>query len=211
MSGSHWFSTDSMSIFESLSEPSQEGPESETSFLIEILKSNPEILRLANNEKMCKLTDEHYLVCPDYCCGEFWESQAQFCCKNNFKPIRSLFFFLLVGFVILFATIIIYLFTEIASSIFITRKMKELEERDPTALANDIKAIVREFLSSDETSLDDESSIDNDFVRRTTSRPKKILLNRHSQSFKDMSKKNSSRRLARSKSAHPKSENHEKE
>lgn len=196
------------SISGNSSKPSQEGPMSKSNFLLKILESNPEISRLANYEKMCKLTDQLYVICPDYCCGEFWESRPQFCCKNNFKPIRNLFFFLLIGFVILFATIMIYLLTEIISSIFITRKLKELEERDPSALANDIKAIVRGLiLSSDETSLDDESSIDNEFVHRKNTRPKRHFLKKHSQSFKDMTKKNSSRRLAKSKSEHSKLEN----
>lgn len=178
------------------------GPEgvyvSETANQYKVFGNHPEISRLANYEKLCKMTDQVYVICPEHCCGEFWESQPQFCCKNNFKPIRNLFFSLLISFVVLFSTIIIYLFTEIISSVFITRKLKELQEGDSTALAHDIKAIVRDFLSSDETSIDEESSIDNEIVHRSTLRPKRHWLVKHSQSFKDMSKKR--RRTSKSRS-----------
>lgn len=162
---------------------------SETADLYRVFGYDHEISKLANYEKLCKLTDQIYVICPEHCCGEFWESQPQFCCKNNFKPIRNLFFSLLIGFLVLFATIVTYLFTETISSVFITRKLKELQEGDPTALAHDIKAIVRDFLSSDETSIDEENSIDNEILHRSVLRPRRHWLVKHSQSFKDMSKK----------------------
>lgn len=169
--------------------------------LVGFLESNPQISRLANYEKLCKLKNQLYVICPDYCCGEFWESQPQFCCKNNFKPIRNLFFFLLISFAVLFATIIMYLFVEIVSSVFITRKMKEFEAMDSTTLPNSFQAVIRDLLSTGETSLDEESSLDNESAYRATTKPKRHLLFKHSQSFKEMSKKSIYRRNARIRKA----------
>lgn len=152
-------------------------------------KLHSNVLGSASNERLCRLRDQVYVICPQFCCGEFWESSSQFCCPNNFKPIRYLFFYLLTAFVTLFATVVIYLIVEVMVGHSISTELEGL-----FAISNSIR-------SSEGTNLDDDSSLDEflDAVIRSESRHDKQLLNRHSQSFKDMSKMNSMKRLAKRK------------
>lgn len=152
----------------------------------ELLRSNPGLVSLANYERLCKLKDSFYVICQDYCCGEFWESSPPFCCSNNFKPLRNLFLFLLIAFFGLSATIIILLLVESCVKSHIIQKIKMLEELNIARSLSEMQMINREWKSV-ETSLDEDSSLDGSQIRRST-KPSKQILTKHSQSFKDMSR-----------------------
>lgn len=131
-----------------------------------------------NNERLCKLGEDEYVVCPSHCCGEFWESGPRFCCDNNFKPIRNLFFFLATTFVALFATIVVYLVVENSITSRVTETTRALGDLNPNS----------NIASSEDASLDE------DYAEQHNEPAKKFLL-KHSQSFKDMSKLHPIRRL----------------
>lgn len=91
------------------------------------LRLNPKLVSLANSERLCKINDNLYVICREYCCGEFWESGAAFCCSNNFKPMRNLFTFLLTALVGLFAALIIILLVESTIKYVVMSKISSLE------------------------------------------------------------------------------------
>lgn len=151
---------------------------------------------LENHQRLCRLSDSIYAICPKYCCGEFWESSPQFCCASDFKPIRNLFFFLLAAFVTLFLTVLIYLLVEYIVRMNIMKKITKLEQLFPHIAS--IESNYRISSSSVDTSIDEDSTTS---VQPTHSRYPKQVLNKHSQSFKDMSKLNSMKRMAKIKSS----------
>ena len=162
-----------------------------------LLQSNPELINLANHERLCKLKDNFYVICRDYCCGEFWESSTPFCCPNNFRPIRNLFFFLLIAFIGLFTLIIVFLLTESLADCNIRRKIRELEIIWDTP-CYELNATYESRVLSEGSSLDEDSSIDGSTNGRT-SRATKQYLKKHSKFFKDMSRLKSSRRTLKGK------------
>lgn len=164
--------------------------------LVDFLYENPSFADLASLERLCKIRNDKYVVCPGYCCGEFWESSPRFCCQNNFKPIRNLFYFLLTAFVALFATIVIYLSVESAINVGVSKRCKALEDLHPKIIPNNKSTLTRDLKSSGETSLDEDSSSQRTRSDSNHIPPKQFLI-KHSQSFKNMSRLNSMRRLVR--------------
>lgn len=151
---------------------------------------------LGSNDRFCKLGNDSYGFCSNYCCGEFWESSWSFCCTNNFKAIRNLFIFLLISFLTQFITIIIYLSIEVFVRSIVKSRLKQLAALCDNAPLSDLQSLNREQISSDDTTLDDESSMDErtTIQKNSNNRGSKKFLYKHSQSFKDMSKMNSMRR-----------------
>lgn len=147
---------------------------------------------IVNNEELCKLNENVYVVCNDYCCGEIWESKRHFCCTNNFKPTRNLFYFLLISFVVLFATIVIYLIIESLVRRPVLRKIKRAEDLFNVDQYHPSKSKSSPSPNRDTTTEDDSSS---DY-QASKSRPKvtKNMLVKHSRLFKDMTRMKSSRR-----------------
>lgn len=164
----------------------------------QFLLDNPDILKLVNHDRLCKVGLEKYVICPEYCCGEFWESKPQFCCSNNFEPIRNLFYFLLAAFVGLLATIAIFLIVENVVKHIVMSRLRKLRERYNLSALSGLPTLNKDLVSSDDTSLEeDSSSLDTPALRGgpSRSRPTKQLLKMHSQSFKDMLKLQSSKRI----------------
>ena len=148
---------------------------------------------LANHERLCKINETFYIICRDFCCGEFWESKGPFCCPNNFKPLRNLFFFLLASFVGLFAFLMMYLMIESLVKCSALDKIKKLEDIYLSPRYSDFQTLDKEWQSSDEDSLDEDSSLDSRPIKYP-SRPPSHVLTKHSQSFKDMSRLRSSKK-----------------
>lgn len=163
-------------------------------------RSTIELISLANSERLCKLKQNQYVICKDFCCGEFWESAPPFCCPNNFKPIRNLFLFLLIAFIGLFISSIIFLFFEGLAKCDVMKRIKMMEELYQAPSFSEMQTVNREWKSSDETSLD-EDSLERD--RRTSSKPSKQMLSYHSQSFKDMSRLNLQHKRNRKTNSRP--------
>lgn len=121
------------------------------------------IAKLINHERLCKLEKNNYLVCRDYCCGEFWESRGAFCCDNNFKPTRNLFFYLLICFVTLIVTIIAYLLVEN------TLKDFAIHSLQTDGLEHSSYAHLEGFSGGTGTSNEEDSSIGTSLVSVTAS------------------------------------------
>ena len=165
--------------------------------LDQLFRSSPDLINLANHERLCKLRDNFYVICQDYCCGEFWESATPFCCPNNFRPVRNLFFFLLISFIGLFALIIVFLLTESLDYRSVKKIIHELEILwDTPSFESNI--IYESKLLSEASSLDEDSSIDGSTTGRTP-KTAKALLTKHSKFFRDMSRFKSSKRNLRGK------------
>lgn len=146
------------------------------------------------SDKICRIGKDSYVTCPEYCCGEIWESSWSYCCTNNFKAIRNLFLFLLVTLVIQFGTIIIYLIIELYVKSYIKDKFDILSDTLMAGPSSEFLSINKDLISSDDTTLDDDSSMDERTTPSLIMKNHKRFLNKHSQSFKDMSKVNSFRR-----------------
>jgi len=172
-------------------------------YIERLSQDRPSKIGLANYERLCKLSDQIYVICSEYCCGEFWESAPKFCCSNNFKPIRNFFFFLLIAFVVLFSVIVMYLLVESLAKSKVLLKIRELADRIEVTMPN-IKGmqLIGKDLFSNDTSEDDESSLDERIAISEVidSPPPQHVLRKHSQSFKNMSKLNTLKRQARIKS-----------
>lgn len=154
---------------------------------------NSQLLELFDYDKLCKVNSTNYVICPEYCCGEFWESKPQFCCSNNFDLLRNLFYFLLASCAGLLTTIVIYMIVErIVKRINLTRLEKLKEKYNLSILSGNNK----DHISSEDTSLEeDSSSVEAHRKSPSKSKPKKQLLKMHSQNFKDMLKLQSSKRV----------------
>lgn len=120
---------------------------------------------------MCKIDENTYVICSNHCCGEFWESAPKFCCPYNFKPIRNIFFFLLISFLALFTTILIYMLVESFINARILKLLNQLKIKTETRVAESV-----------DSSLDEDSVMDDVVLR-----PHRVMF-KHSQSFKDMSR-----------------------
>lgn len=154
-------------------------------------KLNPSVGEL---DKICKIGDKKYVVCPNYCCGEFWESLESFCCTNNFKAIRNLFLFLLTALFIQFILIIICLLFERTVKFLVRAELRGLSDLYCDFPWSDIRSSAKDPISSDDTTLDEDGSIDERLGPSLLAGGHKRYLYKHSQSFKDMSKLNSFRR-----------------
>lgn len=164
----------------------------------QFLLKNPEIFELISHEKLCKVGYEKYVICPEYCCGEFWESKPQFCCSNNFEPIRNLFYFLLSGFVGLLVTIAMFLVVENIIKYRMVSQLRELRERYNLSYISGMLTLNKDRISSEETSLEEDSSSVGAPAHRPSpsrSKPTKQLLKMHSQNFKNMLRLQSSKRV----------------
>lgn len=167
-----------------------------------LLEASSNVSNLANYDRLCKLTDSLYVICQDYCCGEFWESKPSFCCPNDFRPIRNLFSYLFNAFAGLFTTIVVFLLVESVTKHYAMIKVKLLEELYQAPSFTEMRTLDRAWNSSD-TSLDEDSSTDGSDSRNTR-KPRLHLLKKHSQSFKEMSRLKKNRRR-RKKSIHTQS------
>lgn len=148
---------------------------------------------LVNFGRLCKLKDNEYIKCSEYCCGEFWETSPSFCCPNDFRPIRNLFSHLLISFCGLFITIAVFLVIELLAKHYIVRQLKFMEELYQASNSPDMQMADREWSSTEQTSLDEDSSTDGS---RSLSfrKPTRQILTKHSQNFKEMSRMKSFQR-----------------
>lgn len=164
---------------------------------------NSELTEILNNEQLCKLRDDFYVICQDYCCGEVWESNPHFCCSNNFRPIRNLFFFLLIAFVVLVATTVVYLIIENIIRQVVSNKIKKADDlyrSDPYKSPS----VQTSASSSGETTPTDEITYYKENVRSRNKMTKHMLV-KHSRLFKDITRMKSNRKKTQSRELRRKS------
>lgn len=152
----------------------------------------------ALGKSLCRISDTSYLLCSGYCCGEFWESSPSFCCSTDLTPLRNLFFFLSMAFILLFVTVNLLIVVELVTQARILERIKCIRKFYSPTSSSDTGLSNSERVSSGDTSLDEEKSSSSELKERhRDDRWSKSLLDRHSQSFKDMSKWNTLNRLAK--------------
>lgn len=160
--------------------------------LVALFKANPRLASAANYEKLCKIDENIYAICPQFCCGEFWEGSPLFCCSNNFVPIRHLWVFLIVSFIGTFATIVVWLIIEKNITTKVQCRLDLLKLQNPTIPMGTMdRSSVSEFPGSTDTSVDDESSDLSEYMQKmkeTLTKNDYQALQRHSANFKNMSK-----------------------
>lgn len=141
-------------------------------------------IKLLNDERStCNIHGQGVDKCKYYCCGEFWESKAKFCCKNNFKPTRSLFLYLLVAFAALFCTIVVYLYIEKTIKDSISEQVSMIQTNLSTTALKDDE--IESDGSQEEDSLSEETVV----------YPTKWQ-DKHSQNFKYVSRITSMKRAS---------------
>lgn len=164
---------------------------------------NTELTGILNSEQLCKLKDDVYVICKDYCCGEIWESLPHFCCSNNFKPIRNLFYFLLITFVALVAITVIYLTIENIFRRVVLSKIKRAEDLYRNDL-NKSPSVQTSASSSGETTPIDESPYPRENAKSRSKMTKHVLV-KHSRLFKDITRMKSNKRKTQSRELRRKS------
>lgn len=158
---------------------------------------------LSDFSKICRIGAENFTICRDYCCGEFWELNWGYCCNNDFKPLRNLLSYLVITLVIQFLGLLGFIMIEKLVEIIIRRKLtlllKDLPQPEANSFLTDLTSIYRDPLSSNDTTVDDDQSLEDGSSGKYTNDGaiRKQNFDRHSQSFKDMTRASSQRKSRR--------------